>query len=66
MTRRRLTDEQERARAAFADSQGIGEQEAAVRVSVGAADRLVQRTEIAELSARGRKQYSALLDRLAQ
>ncbi|KQQ10591.1 hypothetical protein [Rathayibacter sp. Leaf296] len=62
----RLTDEQERALAALADSQGISKQKATVRAILEAADRRVQRADVAELSARGRERYAALLDRLAQ
>ncbi|WP_230671450.1 CopG family transcriptional regulator [Rathayibacter sp. Leaf248] len=62
----RLTDEQERALAALADSQGISKQEATVRAILEAADRRVQRADVAELSSRGRERYAALHDRLAQ
>lgn len=62
----RLTEEQERALALLAESQGVSKHEAAVRAIIDVAARRVRDDRVRALSAEGRRRYAALLDRLAQ
>ncbi len=62
----RLTDEQERALALLAEAEGVSKQEATVRAIMDAASRQVRSDRVAELSAKGRERYAALLARLAE
>ncbi|SDD22026.1 CopG family transcriptional regulator [Actinokineospora iranica] len=62
----RLTEEQERALALLAESDGISKHEAAVRAITATAARRVREGRVRELSREGRERYAALLDRLAQ
>ncbi len=62
----RLTEEQERALALLAESEGVSKQEAAVRAITEAAARRVRDERVRALSREGRDRYAGLLDRLAQ
>lgn len=62
----RLTDEDERALAALAATQGISKQEATVRAIHEAVARRVRRDKVAALSASARDRYADLLDRLGR
>lgn len=62
----RLTDEQERALALLAETDGVSKHEATVRAITEAASRRVKDDRVRRLSADGRSRYAELLDRLAQ
>jgi len=62
----RLTDEDERALAALAATQGISKQEATVRAIRDAAARGLHEAKVSELSAQARERYADVLDRLGR
>lgn len=62
----RLSDEQERALALLAESDGVSKHEAVVRAIAEAAARRVRVDRVRSLSGEGRERYAGLLDRLAQ
>ncbi|MBB5852758.1 CopG family transcriptional regulator [Amycolatopsis umgeniensis] len=62
----RLNDEQERALALLAETDGVSKHEATVRAITEAAGRRVRDDRVRALSKDGRERYAALLDRLAQ
>ncbi|GAA4546368.1 CopG family transcriptional regulator [Amycolatopsis samaneae] len=61
----RLTEEQAHALRQLAETDGVGEHEAAVRAITDAATR-ARAGRVAALSREGRARYASLLDRLAQ
>lgn len=62
----RLTEEQERALARLAETDGVSKHEAAVRAITDAAARTVRDERVRALSTSGRERYASLLERLAQ
>lgn len=62
----RLTDDDERALAQLADSQGISKQEATVRAIRDAAARQSHESRVSELSAAARTRYADVLERLGR
>lgn len=62
----RLTEDQDRALEALAQSQGVSKQEAAVRAITHVAARHVHDRRVESLSAAARERYADLLDRLGR